>query len=112
MKIINTGLMYFPQNSEGSAYRGKIKLTKAEFRRAINKIMLDKEVSDGINGSGKYPYLSKNLLREDLEKRKVERKGCTDYALRVGFADYIQKMFKNTSRYHYKRQNYIIQVNK
>lgn len=109
MNIHNTGSFSFEKDD--SSYRGKIKLSKAEFRRAINKIMLDKEVSEPVNGSGKHPYLSKQLLREDLIKRKVERRGCTDYALRVGFAEYIQGMFKNTSRYHYKQQNYIIQVN-
>lgn len=110
MRILNTGNFYFP-NSEGS-YRGYIKLTKAEFRRAVNKIMLDKEVHDGINGSGRHPYLSKNLLREDIEKTRFECAGCTQYALRHGFAQYVANLFKNESRYHFKAQNYIIQVTK
>jgi hypothetical protein len=104
MKIINTGLFYF--GTDGTAYRGKIKLTQANFDRAIKHIMANKQVSkDYINGSGKYPYLSKKLLQADI---KAGNGGL--YALRVSATDYIVALFKNTSRYKYKKQNYIIQI--
>lgn len=58
MKIINTGALYLKNHD--CVYRGKIQLTQADFDRAIKHIMANKQVSkDYINGSGKYPYLSK-----------------------------------------------------
>ncbi len=104
MQIINTGLFYF--GNDGTAYHGKIKLTSKEFIKATRHIMNNRHVAENyINGSGKYAYMSKKLLREDLAKGKNGM-----YALRVAPTNYIVSMFKNTSRYHYKQQNYIIEV--
>lgn len=103
MKIINTGLFYFGTGSE--AYHGKIVLTKKEFDKAIKSIMRNPRISKMYQGGGKYPYLSKDLLTEDIAKGKDNM-----YSLRVSVSDYIVNMFKNTSRYHYKKQNYIIVV--
>ena len=88
-----------------SVYRGRIELTKKEFDYAINHILKNKQVSNNIDGSGKYPYLSKSLLKEDIKKGKNNI-----YCLRVGFAEYIQNLFKNKTKYNYKRQNYLIKI--
>lgn len=112
MKILNTHPFHFINDREGTTYRGYIKLSKAEFKRVVNKIMRDKEVlENAISGAGPHPYLSKKLLKEDIEKTRLECKGCTQYALRNAFAVYVTNLFKNESRYYFKPQNYIIQVN-
>lgn len=103
MKIINTGLFYF--GTDGTAYHGKIQLSKREFNKAIKTIMADRRVNRQYLGVGKYPYLSKNLLGDDIN---AGYRGL--YSLRVSATDYIVSLFKNKGRYHYKRQNYIIQV--
>lgn len=103
MKIINTGLFYF--GTDGTAYHGKIILTKKEFGEAIKSIMSNRKVNKAYLGVGKYPYLSKDLLQEDIAKGVQNH-----YALRVSATNYIVDMFKNTSRYHYKPQNYVIKV--
>lgn len=103
MKIINTGLFYFGTN--GTAYHGKIFLSQIQFKYAIKHILTNRKVNKQYLGIGKYPYLSKDLLKEDIENGRDNM-----YALRVSATDYIVSLFKNTSRYHYKRQNYIIQV--
>lgn len=104
MKIINTGLFYF--GTDGTVYRGKIKLTQKEFDKAIKSIMDNKQISKNLaTGLGKWAYLSKDVLQQDIKDGKNGM-----YALRVSATTYIVNMFKNTSRYHYKQQNYIIQV--
>lgn len=103
MKLINTGLFYF--GTDGTAYRGKVKLTQKEFDYAINHILKNRKVNKAYLGIGKYPYLSKDLLKEDIAKGRHNQ-----YALRVSVTNYIVNLFKNTSRYHYKPQNYIIEI--
>lgn len=94
MKIINTGIFYF--GTDGTVYRGKIKLSEEEFAKVKRNIFRNKKASY---------HLSKN----DLQKCPVIP---AQYALGVTATDYIVSLFKNESRYHYKRQNYIIQVTK
>ncbi len=108
MKIINTKLFYFGF-SDSTAYHGKIKLSKREFNKAIKHILGNRQVSKTFQGSRKYPYLSKYLLKEDLQKI-VPTKNGNQYALRVSATNYIVNLFKNKSRYHYKKQNYVIEV--
>ena len=103
MKIINTGLFYF--GTSGTAYHGKIVLSKREFNKVVKSIMSNRQISKNYQGAGKYPYLSKDLLKEDIARGKNNM-----YRLRVSVSDYIVSMFKNTSRYHYKRDNYIVVV--
>jgi hypothetical protein len=106
MKIINTGAFYL-KNHE-CVYCGKIQLTQKEFDKAIKHIMANKKVSkDYVNGSGKYAYLCKAVLQEDIKKGYDGL-----YGLRVAPTNYIVDMFENTSRYKYKAQNYIIQITK
>jgi len=103
MKIIN-----YPQytNLSDAVYSGRIELTKKQFNYAVNDILKNKEVSDYFQGAGKYPYLSKRMLKEDIQRGKNNV-----YALRVSTCDYIIDLFKNESkRYRYKRQNYLIKV--
>ena len=102
MKIINRDQY---TNLCDAVYKGRIELTRDEFRNAVNSILTNKEVSNEFQGAGKYPYLSKELLKEDISKGKD---GI--FCLRVSFADYITDLYKNTSRYQYKRQNYLIKI--
>jgi hypothetical protein len=111
MKIINTGCFYF--GTDGTAYHGIVDLSPDEYLHAISDILQNKKVSDNLNGAGEYPYLSKNVLIDDIKQVINNRKKNETvdlYALRVSATDYIVAMFKNKSRYHYKRQNYIIRV--
>lgn len=103
MKIINTGLFYF--GTSGTAYHGKIILTRREYNRAIKHIMSNRAISKHYNGAGKYAYISKDLLKERIAQGQDN---CFSFGVYVN--DYIVKLFKNTSRYHYKRQNYIIEI--
>lgn len=98
MKIINKGVFYF--GTDGTAYRGTIELLQEEFYRAMACIYRDNDNLD---------LFTKDILKRDLDQRKYYK----DYmlcALRVTITDYIVAMFENTSRYNYKRQNYIIKV--
>lgn len=109
MKIINTGLRYCGGSS--SAYHGVMRCTRKEFNRIVNKILKDKNVSKYHNGAGKYPYLSKDFLKENLQTKATNTGKYYEYALGVGFAEYCVKNIKmEKSRYHYKRQNYVTQV--
>jgi cytidylate kinase len=107
MKIINTGLFYF--GTDGTAYHGKIKLTEKEFSKAFDTILKDRKVNKQYLGTGKYPYLSKIMFIQDIAKG-IRTKKVNQYAVRVSATQYIINMFKNESRYHYKPQNYIIEV--
>ena len=109
MKIINTGLFYF--GTSGTSYHGKIKLSQREFDYAIHHILKNRAVKKEINGAGKYPYLSKNKLKEDMDRCERDCAPCK-YSLGVSVNDYITNLYKNQSRYHYKRQNYIIEITK
>ncbi len=102
MKIINREQF---TNLCDCHYKGKIELTIDEFNFAVDNIMKNKKVNRFINGVGKYPYLSKNLLKEEIKKGKD---GV--YCLGVSFADYIQELFENKSKHNYKQQNYLIVV--
>lgn len=103
MKIINKGLFYF--GNSGTAYHGIIELHQKEFDRAIKHILRNRQVNKFYSGAGKYPYIGKDMLKEKLSQAKDGL-----YSLGVYVNDYIVGMFKNTSRYHYKRQNYIIRI--
>lgn len=98
MKIINTGLFYF--GTDGTAYHGKIKLSQSEFTKACQSIKRSKKIDD----------FTKRLMADDLMRFKYVGNGSWLYSLRVTVTDYIVKMFQNDSRYHYKKQNYIIEV--
>jgi hypothetical protein len=97
MKIINKGVFYF--GTDGTAYRGTIELSQKEFDKALKSIAKTKKIDE----------FTKNILIKDIQLGKVSSHGVL-YALRVTITDYIVVMFENTSRYNYKRQNYIIKV--
>lgn len=109
MKIINTGLFYFDY-ADGTCYRGKVILNKKEFNKAIKHILSNRKVNKHYLGIGKYPYLSKVMLKEDIARARQVNKNEKWYALRVSATEYIVSLFKNKSRYNFKRQNYIIKV--
>lgn len=109
MKVINTGLFYFDY-ADGTCYRGKIELTKKEFDKAIKHILSNRKVNKHYLGVGKYPYLSKIMLCQDIAKGRQVKKNERWYALRVSATDYIVSLFRNKSRYNYNKQNYIIKV--
>ena len=107
MNIINTGLFYF--GTSGTAYHGKIKLSNTEFLKAIKHIMSNKKINRQYLGIGKYPYLSMELLKKDIASG-IHSNGISRYSLGVSVTEYIVNLLQNNSRYHYKRQNYIIEV--
>ena len=98
MKIINTGFFYF--RTDGTAYRGKIKMSQKEFTEALQKAKRSKKIDD----------FTKRICAEDLMKFKEGKNNTYLYTLQITMTDFIVKLFKNESRYHYKRQNYIIEV--
>lgn len=110
MKIIN-GRQYSAQHND-SVYNGKIVMSQQEFDRAIVHIMKNKNVPEIQNGSGKYAYLGKQLLRERVEQGR----DSGVYALGVYATDYIfnyckeRGLIHTPSRFHYKHQNYLIVV--
>lgn len=103
MKIINREQYNYDFND--CIYKGRIELTKVEFDYIVNHIFANKDVSDCFQGAGKYPYLSKDLLKEDIAKGK---NGI--YSLRCSFSDYVVNRFKNQSKFNYKKQNYLIKI--
>lgn len=109
MKIINTGLFYFDITS-GTCYHGKVILLEKEFNLAVKHILGNRKVNKHYLGVGKYPYLSKIMLCQDIAKGRQVSKNERWYALRVSATDYIVSLFRNKSRYNYKKQNYIIKV--
>lgn len=100
MKIINKGTFYF--GTGGTAYNGTIELSFKEFDKAMKSIAKTKKIDE----------FTKNILIKDIQQGKISLldKKTTLYALRVTITGYIVSMFENTSRYNYKRQNYIIKV--
>lgn len=103
MKIINTGLFYF--GTSGTAYHGKIILSQKEYDKAIKHIMSNRKINKYYSGAGDYAYIGKDLLQERIAQGKDNR-----FSFGVYVNDYIVALFKNTTRYHYKRQNYIIEI--
>ena len=97
MKILNTGLFYF--GTDGTAYHGKIKLSQREMDYSIHAFMKDRKIEK----------TTKEILMRDVERCEND---CYPfkYALRVTFTDYLTSLYKNQSRYNYKRQNYIIEI--
>lgn len=104
MYLINTKAFFL--GTDSTVYRGKIKLTKREFNKIIKDILNNKQIDKNLaTGLGKFAQLSKETLKENLANGK---KGL--YTVGVSATTYIVNRLKNTSRYHYKQQNYIIQV--
>ena len=108
MKIIN-----YRKNKSGQDYiyfndtviKGEIQLSRDLFIKWIELQLLNTEIPNNSIGSGKYPYYSRYMLKDDTKDvlSDVKYKICN---IRVSFTSKLVKDLQIDG--NYKQQNYII----